>query len=591
MKAVDLKCRVCGASVVRQAEGFVCTECKEIAKPEVFISYHGGGGDLSRSSLPNALKLKEHLEKRGIPAFVCKAENRADFRSAISEALRACNHFVLVAKDLEMLLTSGWVFYELNTFDTYLKNSRNPSYSIKKPKRAVFTAFLYDGLSEADLVPHTDVFLGSDVITDEKNAFEELYYMLKRGIEDDYKDRFVWKSRSKARIQPSECAPVEDAVSPFIFKEVECGYSVSMSGLLASGYSPRVLLVPRSFRGEAVVEISDGGFAHCSGIKRLVLPDTVRKIGNCAFAGCLDLETVEICGRVETIESGAFMDCRALKRLTLPEGLVTLGDFCFSGCTNLFEISLPSSLCFVGKGVFQNCVYLRHNEIDGARYLGNVKHPHLLLVRAGADSDFRVRRFCRVIGEKAFLASEIRSVFIPRSVVSISECAFKDAKQLQSVKTEGSSLLYVGASAFYRCVRLSSVSLPDSVEYIGERAFMHCVSLPEFNLPQSLSSLSGCVFYGCVSLKQLTINEKLRSIEESALHGTCIQQVELNESVEHIGDNAFLGCEKLTSVVLPKSLSHIGDSFIFESEDVKLCYKDDIEKPNNLLLDDMESKP
>ena len=51
-------------------------------------------------------------------------------------------------------------------------------------------------------------------------------------------------------------------------------------------------------------------------VKEIVLPDTVREIGNYAFYGCYYLEALTLSHRTHDIAGGAFTGCRHLKNLT-----------------------------------------------------------------------------------------------------------------------------------------------------------------------------------------------------------------------------------------------------------------------------------
>lgn len=52
-------------------------------------------------------------------------------------------------------------------------------------------------------------------------------------------------------------------------------------------------------------------------LKRIILPDTLLKIGNLAFYNCCSLEHIELGCRMAETGSDAFMNCRKLKRITL----------------------------------------------------------------------------------------------------------------------------------------------------------------------------------------------------------------------------------------------------------------------------------
>lgn len=71
---------------------------------------------------------------------------------------------------------------------------------------------------------------------------------------------------------------------------------------------------------ETVEEIKDAAFYQAVSIKSLALPLSVKKIGAYAFAHCKSLGCVKICG-AEEIGAGAFRNTQSLKTLELPESL------------------------------------------------------------------------------------------------------------------------------------------------------------------------------------------------------------------------------------------------------------------------------
>ena len=78
---------------------------------------------------------------------------------------------------------------------------------------------------------------------------------------------------------------------------------------------PVTILAPYIF-SEARRE-TDQGTAICGNqVKEIVLPETIREIGNYAFYGCYYLEALTLSHRTKDIAGGAFTGCRHLKNLT-----------------------------------------------------------------------------------------------------------------------------------------------------------------------------------------------------------------------------------------------------------------------------------
>ena len=90
------------------------------------------------------------------------------------------------------------------------------------------------------------------------------------------------------------------------------------------------ITLPEKIDGLPVGKIDDNAFAEVSNLRRIVIPKTVKLIGNYAFAGCKNLSEVILEEGVETIEDWAFISCRILK-INLPTSLKSIGPNCFLG--------------------------------------------------------------------------------------------------------------------------------------------------------------------------------------------------------------------------------------------------------------------
>lgn len=74
------------------------------------------------------------------------------------------------------------------------------------------------------------------------------------------------------------------------------------------------------------------------------LADSLTAIANSAFAGCFDLEEIEIPGGVQDIWPRAFWFCSNLKQVKLCEGVRRIHGEAFGMCIHLQKIALPDSL-------------------------------------------------------------------------------------------------------------------------------------------------------------------------------------------------------------------------------------------------------
>lgn len=68
--------------------------------------------------------------------------------------------------------------------------------------------------------------------------------------------------------------------------------------------------------------------------------------------------TVEGCP-VTTIGDGAFYNCTGLTRVMIPNSVTSIGNDAFSYCVNLREITIPDSVTETGEYVFYKCAGLK----------------------------------------------------------------------------------------------------------------------------------------------------------------------------------------------------------------------------------------
>ena len=224
---------------------------------------------------------------------------------------------------------------------------------------------------------------------------------------------------------------------------------------------------------QGVRAIGDQAFYYCENLTSVAIPDSVTSIGGSAFRGCSGLTSVTIPEGVTSIGDYAFAYCVSLTSATIPEGVTSIGGEAFLGCTGLTSVAIPSSVTSIGVETFSGCTELTS-----------------ITIPEGVTS----------IGNYAFKGcSNLASVAIPDSVTSIGGSAFSGCSGLTSV-TIPSSVTSIGWSAFENCTALTFMTIPESVTYINEEVFSNCVRLARVTIPKSVTEISSKAFYYCDSL-------------------------------------------------------------------------------------------
>ena len=144
--------------------------------------------------------------------------------------------------------------------------------------------------------------------------------------------------------------------------------------------------------------------------------------------------------------------------------------------------------------------------------------------------------------------------------------------------------------AFCLCSSLTEIVIPNSVASIGDSAFLGCISLKEIVIPNSVICLNGNPFIGwkgkleCLSpsfvyednilfnkdksriisfrnqkLTSYVIPNSVTSIGDSAFYDSrSLSNIVIPDGVTSIGDSAFEGCNSLGSLVIPNSVTNTG---------------------------------
>ncbi|MDD2577701.1 MAG: leucine-rich repeat domain-containing protein [Bacteroidales bacterium] len=216
----------------------------------------------------------------------------------------------------------------------------------------------------------------------------------------------------------------------------------------------------------------------------------------------------------------------------------------FDGHTIYYRITSP---------VYPYTVSVTYNGSGVISYFGSLSIPDSVLFNGNY---YKVTS----IGYNAFWnCLDLTSITIPNSVTSIDIYAFYNCSRLTSI-TIPNSVTKIGVSAFQFCDSLSSITIPNSVTSIKNDAFA--------NTPYYDSIPDGLVFINDVLYKykgtmpdstSINIKSGTVSISPDAFSNrTQLISITIPNSVTSIGERAFSGCYHLNSITIPSSVTSIG---------------------------------
>ena len=246
---------------------------------------------------------------------------------------------------------------------------------------------------------------------------------------------------------------------------------------------------------ESVKEIGDRAFYYCENLTKINIPASIEKIGFRTFVNCVSLTEIKVDEKnavykdidgilytkdgktlvsyalgkedisftvpfgVEIIANGAFSCSQSLTSIEFSDTVTTIETNAFDGCVNLSDITFGKSLTKVGRFAFSDCSTELYTTYENGIYVGANGNPFVILIEV-------------------------------------------TDKNLDSYAINENTLIIAG-DIFYDCARLESIVIPERVVAIGEVAFYACTRLVEIYIPDSVTMILSLAFYGCDELAEI----------------------------------------------------------------------------------------
>ncbi len=301
------------------------------------------------------------------------------------------------------------------------------------------------------------------------------------------------------------------------------------------------------------------------GSNNSTIPDGITSISSAAFYGCSELSTINIPSSVISIGNSAFKGCSNLTSVIIPNGTTVLGNNAFEGCTNLLSITISQSVKSIGMKAFSCSSRLESIIVEKGNSFYDSRENCNAIIYSASDSlilgckQTLIPKNIKKIGDGAFWGADLSTISIPSSVEVICWDAFRENRNLQSVKIpEG--VKEIKGGAFCYCLKLSEVVMANSVAAMGYSVFEGTQWLD--NQPDGIVYIGkiAYIYKGVMpSGTKLVLREGTLGIASSAF-SKCygITSIVFPSSLISIGDYSFQNCSSLDSVIFPNKLETIG---------------------------------
>lgn len=411
---------------------------------------------------------------------------------------------------------------------------------------------------------------------------------------DYYQDQYCYDARTLACYPEAMLSVSNHHYHTYVGNYTQDGivYYLSVDEAIVIGYTevPSILTIPGTVQGIPVTRISEDAFSDCISITEVEFPDSLQVIeGSYIIRVISDADVLNEYEELVHTEGGpqilynidgkgAFSGCTNLSAVHFGNNsqLKKINPFAFA-FTSITEIELPETVTQIGAGAFYWCpslttVYLNDNLRTIGKCAFSIGH-------SGKEINYPLGN-----------TSSLRNIRFGSKVEYIDACAFGNASLTNVSLPE--SLQYIGDFAFHD-TGLSQVQIPSSVEYIGIGAFLapyissievsasntHYSSLDgvlfskdkteliccprqktgSYQVPDSVVKIRTYAFFGTV-ITSCVLPESIKELGVLCFYGSYISSINLPSGMSVIPEAAFLSCSLSGDLIIPDSVTKIGDS-------------------------------
>ncbi|MBR5002688.1 MAG: leucine-rich repeat protein, partial [Bacteroidaceae bacterium] len=312
------------------------------------------------------------------------------------------------------------------------------------------------------------------------------------------------------------CAPHEvDGYYYDIISETDVAVTYNEAGYNSyNGYvviPDRVVIEGVEYR---VTAVGDNAFRGSTELESVTLFNGITSIGANAFAGCSKLSELRVeCVAPPVLQSTSFDRTHyniSLYVLMGRKNAYRQSQY-WNNFTNYIEIDASAVIHPVGTQI----------EIDGIYYVVTTKGAKVGVSYGGSSYGSMSNEY---MGE-VVIPDMVSSQGVNYRVTSIEAYAFRDCKSLNAV-TIPEGVTSIGQYAFYGCDGLESIAIPSGVTKIESYTYAYCRGLMAVDIPESVVTIGERAFVGCTGLSEITLPANITEIGRYAFNDcTQLKQV------------------------------------------------------------------
>ena len=252
-----------------------------------------------------------------------------------------------------------------------------------------------------------------------------------------------------------------------------------------------------------------------NGLGIITFDGEVTKIGKEAFMGyvdeaktiCYNLTNIILPSCITEISECAFEHCAKIKYITIPDCVTTIGDHAFKECFSLTDITIPNSVASIGDMAFAYSRSLKAIKFPDDDYSIGYGPTYGCSALEQMTGKYTTADKLSLIKDGKLISiatGNITTYNVPDEVVTIEKGLYRGRN---SKNTEGWLSSFTGkfATPDGRCLVEDNVLKAVAGKNIGD-----------FTIPNGVVGTTTGVLYGCNDLTSVTIPESVTSIAQLA---------------------------------------------------------------------------
>lgn len=273
---------------------------------------------------------------------------------------------------------------------------------------------------------------------------------------------------------------------------------------------------------DLLTSIQDNAFTGCTNLTGTIILPTNTALGEYVFSECSSLQEIYF-SETTLIPSGVCKNCTQLTTVVLPQETITIQDEAFYG-TGVTSIHIPKTVTTIGENAFNACSSLSSATISRTDHIApyssiNYSYSYETVETNRTDSMIR------------FIDNDLTG-WVPFGTIVVDGVIYSDDRK---------TVIGVNLETLLPNIYIVPVQTIRIYESAFENSHIQFASIPK-----SIIGLDNHAFYGCTSLNYITFDTI----------STCTT----------FGEYAFYGCTQLLSIIIPLSVTTIGD-FAFDECD------------------------